>query len=82
MKILLRHFNAKLEREREREREEVFKPTIWKEGVYIRVVTMTSISGILTIHYNNNVALGYNDLGLFDTSIIESYIQWHKLMPH
>jgi len=25
--------------------------------------------------------LGYNDLGLCDTSVISSYIQWHQLIP-
>jgi len=30
----------------------------------------------------NTVELGYNDIGLYDTSPIASDILWHKLVPH
>jgi hypothetical protein len=33
-------------------------------------------------YMNNTVELGYNDIGLYDTSSITSDILWYKLIPH
>jgi hypothetical protein len=36
----------------------------------------------VTRSYENTVELGYNDIGLCDTSSVTSDILWYQLIPH